>query len=120
MSEPAVESGPVDLHALAAELLDKAAAGRARRAAHTLPHPVDGLRQTVIAMLAGVDLGEHESPGPASLQVLQGTVRVLAGNGGTALHAGQIAPVPMGRHGLHAEEDSVMLLSVAVEVGPPG
>jgi len=48
--------------------------------------------------------------------VLQGTVRVLAGNGGTALRAGEIAPVPMGRHGLHADEDSVVLLSVAVDV----
>jgi quercetin dioxygenase-like cupin family protein len=116
MSQPAVESAPVDLRALAAELLEKAASGRSRRAAHTLAHPVDGLRQTVIALLAGVDLGEHESPGPASLQVLQGTVRVVAGNGGTALRTGEIAPVPMGRHGVHADEDSVVLLSVAVEV----
>jgi hypothetical protein len=33
-----------------------------------------------------------------------------------SLGAGEIAPVPMQRHGLHAEEDSVVLLSVAVEV----
>jgi len=116
MTVPDAENGPVDLTALAADLLGRAAAAGARRAAHTLAHPIDGLRQTVIALLAGVDLGEHESPGPASLQVLQGTVRVLAGNGGTALRAGEIAPVPMGRHGLHADEDSVVLLSVAVDV----
>jgi quercetin dioxygenase-like cupin family protein len=116
MSQQAAGSGPVDLRALATALLEQAAAARTRRAAHTLAHPVDGLRQTVIALLAGVDLGEHESPGPASLQVLQGTVRVLAGNGGTPLHAGEIAPVPMARHSLHADEDSVVLLSVAVEV----
>ena len=106
----------VDLAALAAELLEKAAATHARRASRTLAHPVDGLRQTVIALLAGADLGEHESPGPASLQVLRGQVRIVAGNGSAPLRAGQIAPIPMQRHGLHADEDSVVLLSVAIEV----
>jgi quercetin dioxygenase-like cupin family protein len=116
MTEHDADPGPVDLSALADELLAKATAAHARRAAHTLAHPVDGLRQTVIALLGGTDLGEHESPGPASLQVLKGRVRVVAGNGGVELSAGQIAPVPMQRHGLHADEDSVVLLSVAVEV----
>lgn len=109
-------AGPVDLPALASELLEKAATAHARRAAHTLAHPVDGLRQTVIALLGGSDLGEHESPGPASLQVIRGRVRIVAGNGGVELSTGLIAPVPMQRHGLHADEDSVVLLSVAVEV----
>ena len=116
MTEDAAASGPVDLSALATELLEKAASAPARRAAHTLAHPVDGLRQTVIALLAGADLGEHESPGPASLQVIRGRVRVVAGNGSVALGPGEIAPVPMQRHGLHADEDSVVLLSVAIEV----
>jgi quercetin dioxygenase-like cupin family protein len=116
MTPPDAEPGPVDLTSLATELLDRAAAAHARRAAHTLTHPVDGLRQTVIALLAGADLGEHESPGPASLQVLRGRIRIVTGNGGVALGAGEIAPVPMQRHGLHADEDSVVLLSVAVEV----
>ncbi len=116
MTAPDAEPGPVDLTALAVDLLDRAAAARARRAAYTLAHPIDGLRQTVIALLAGVDLGEHESPGPATLQVLRGRVRVVSGNGGVPVGPGQIAPLPMERHGLHADEDSVVLLSVAVEV----
>ena len=116
MTDPDAATVPVDLTALARELLEKAATAHARRAAHTLAHPVDGLRQTVMALLAGTDLGEHESPGPASLQVLQGRVRIVAGNGGVELSADQISPVPMQRHGLHADEDSVVLLSVAVEV----
>ena len=109
-------AGPIDLSALADDLLAKAATAHARRAAHTLAHPVDGLRQTVIALLAGTDLGEHESPGPASLQVIRGRVRIVAGDGAVSLAAGQITPIPMQRHGLHADEDSVVLLSVAVEV----
>lgn len=116
MTEHDADTGPVDLFALAGELLEKAAGAHAHRAAHTLAHPVDGLRQTVIALLGGTDLGEHESPGPASLQVIRGRVRVVAGDGAVVLSAGQIAPVPMQRHGLHADEDSVVLLSVAVEV----
>ena len=120
MTTPDAAAGPVDLTALATELLEKAATGRSGRAAHTLPHPVDGLRQTVMALLAGADLGEHESPGPATLQVLRGQVRIVAGNGGVPLHAGEITPVPMQRHGVHADEDSVLLLTVAVEVRPAG
>ena len=69
MTEPDAAAGPVDLPALSTELLEKAAAAHARRASRTLPHPVDGLRQTLLALLAGGKLGEHESPGAASLQV---------------------------------------------------
>jgi quercetin dioxygenase-like cupin family protein len=116
MTAPDDESGPVDLTALATELLEKAATARARRASRTLAHPLDGLRQTVMALLAGADLGEHEGPGPASLQVLRGQVRIVAGDGSVPLRAGEIALVPMQRHSLHADEDSVVLLSVAIEV----
>jgi hypothetical protein len=63
---------PVDLAVLAGELLDKATREHSGRAARTLPHPVDGLRQTVIALRGGAALDEHESPGPASLLVLRG------------------------------------------------
>ncbi|WP_324276614.1 LuxR family transcriptional regulator [Blastococcus brunescens] len=105
---------PVDLHALLGELLDKASGEHARRAARTLPHPVDGLRQTVIALLADAELGAHESPGPASLLVLRGRVRLLAGDETVELGAHQFSPIPDRRHSLHADEDSVVLLSVAV------
>jgi len=114
MTDQDAATGPVDLTALARELLEKAATAHARRAAHTLAHPVDGLRQTVMALLAGTDLGEHESPGPASLLVLRGRVRLVAGEETVELAAHQIAPVPDRRHGLLAHEDSVVLLSVAV------
>jgi quercetin dioxygenase-like cupin family protein len=108
------DRAPVDLHALAGELLERAAGERARRAARTLPHPIDGLRQTVIALLGGAELGEHESPGPASLLVLRGRVRLLAGDETIEIGAHEFSPVPDRRHSLHAGEDSVVLLSVAV------
>jgi quercetin dioxygenase-like cupin family protein len=105
---------PIDVHALADELLAKATGERSGRAGRTLPHPVDGLRQTLIALRAGAELGEHESPGPASLLVIRGLVRVVADEETVELAAHQISPIPNRRHGLHADEDSVVLLSVAV------
>jgi quercetin dioxygenase-like cupin family protein len=109
----------VDLHALAGELLERAAGQHARRAASTLPHPVDGLRQTVIAILGGAELGEHESPGPASLIVLRGRVRLVAGDQSIEVTEHRFSPVPNRRHSLHADEDSVVLLSVSVPERAP-
>jgi quercetin dioxygenase-like cupin family protein len=104
----------IDVHALAADLLAEATSASAGRAARTLPHPVDGLRQTVIALRSGADLGEHESPGPASLLVIRGHVRLVTGERSIELAAHQFSPVPDRRHSLSADEDSVVLLSVAV------
>jgi quercetin dioxygenase-like cupin family protein len=109
----AADTSPVDLHELAEELLGRARKEPAGRAGRTLPHPVDGLRHTVIALSAGSALDEHESPGSATLLVLRGRVRLVAGDGRTELGEYQISPIPGARHSLHAEEDSVVLLSVA-------
>ena len=71
------------------------------------------LRQTLIALAAGHTLGEHESPGDANLQVLVGTVRrdhqVVAGAALPRL----VARREPHRHGLHADTDAVVLLTVA-------
>lgn len=107
------DTGPVDLQALAEELLGRARNGNAGRAARTLPHPVDGLRHTVIALTAGTALDEHESPGSATLLVLRGRVRLMAGDDGTELGTNWISPIPDSRHSVAADEDSVVLLSVA-------
>ena len=114
-----MDDGRVDLDSLATELLDDAAMQGALRAAHTLPHPVDGLRQTVIALIGGQQLAEHESPGPASLMVLRGRVRLVAGDRTVEVAASQICPIPNERHSVEAGEDSVLLLSVAVPQRAP-
>jgi quercetin dioxygenase-like cupin family protein len=107
-------TAPIDVHALAAELLQKATETSAGRAGRTLPHPVDGLRQTLIAMRDGAELDEHESPGAASLMVIRGRVRLEAGDASVDLGPHQIAPIPGRRHSLRATEQSVVLLSVAL------
>ena len=114
-----MSDAPIDLQALAGELLEKATSEHSGRAAHTLPHPVDGLRQTVIALMRGQELAEHESPGPATLVVLRGKVRLVAGDQTIDLGAHYIAPIPNERHSLQADEDSVVLLSVAVPQRAP-
>ncbi|MGY1747327.1 LuxR family transcriptional regulator [Blastococcus sp. SYSU D00695] len=104
----------VDLGVLGDELLRQAVEASAGRAARTLPHPVEGLRQTVIALRGGAALQEHDSPGPAGLLVVRGRVRLVAGDDVVTLERGQTAPIPQRRHSLEADDDSVVLLSVAV------
>ena len=108
------EDAPVHLHTLSAELMHQATGQHSGRAARTLPHPVEGLRQTVLALRAGAELGEHESPGPASLVVLRGRVRLVVGEEVIEVGPHEFVPLPDRRHSLHAGEDSVVLLSIAV------
>ncbi|MFE6688165.1 cupin [Streptomyces sp. NPDC057743] len=109
----------VNLDTLVRDQLDDARASAHGRSAHLFVH--DGpLRQTVIALLAGVALDEHNTPPAASLQVLRGRVRLTGPGGGEReLTAGHIEPVPHARHGLRAIEDSVALLTVVTEVRAP-
>jgi quercetin dioxygenase-like cupin family protein len=71
------------------------------------------LRQTVIALRAGSALDEHESPGEATLQVLEGRVTLKAGDTSWNGSPGDLMTIPDARHSLDAVEDSVVLLTVA-------
>lgn len=93
MSRSLASAAPVDVHALGDQLLEQAAGAPSQRAAMTLPHPVDGLRQTVIALCDGAELQEHESPGPASLLVLRGHARLVAGEEALELGPNTCAPI---------------------------
>jgi nitric oxide dioxygenase len=104
--------GPVDLPEMGRELLAQARGTRAGRAARSLPVPGPGLRQTAIALRAGAELAEHESPGTATLHVLMGRVRLVAGDLTADLTAGQLLAIPPARHSLLAAADAVVLLSV--------
>lgn len=88
--------------------------GRAAATLHGGRH--HSLRQTVVALAAGSQLSEHESPGEATLQVLRGAVRLTAGSGDWTGGAGDLVVIPPERHGLSAEEDSVVLLTVVKAV----
>jgi quercetin dioxygenase-like cupin family protein len=105
---------PVSLTTLANEQLAKArqtGSGRAAKSIHAGHDRV--LRQTVLALVAGCELAEHDSPGEATLQILQGRVRLAAGDEAWQVAAGEYLTIPPGRHSLAALEDAAVLLTVA-------
>jgi len=105
-----------NLHRLAQSHLDAARASEHGRSAELLLH--DGsLRQTLIALVSGTELAEHNSPHAASLQVLVGRLRVT-GVETAAMVAGEIALLTHLRHAVLAEEDSVFLLTTVTGMEP--
>jgi quercetin dioxygenase-like cupin family protein len=103
----------LSLTALAAEQIAAARASSAGRSARTIHGgQTNALRQTLLALLAGQALGEHESPGEATLQVLTGRVRLSAGDDSWEAAGGDYLVIPPARHDLAAMEDSAVLLSV--------
>lgn len=102
------------LSALAEEKLAAAKQAGSGRAAVTIfgGHEHD-LRQTLVALAGGRALGEHDSPGEASLQVLRGEVRLHAGEETWEGREGDYVHIPPQRHDLEAVTDAVVLLTVA-------
>ncbi len=110
--------GPVVLQDLCDQLAREAEQAEDGRAALTLTPHEGGMKQTVVAVQRGNDLGPDRWNGPATLQVLRGraTVSGLAGT----LGAGSWAMLPTSDAQVHADEDLVALLVVAsTEGGAP-
>jgi quercetin dioxygenase-like cupin family protein len=101
------------LEALGRELLERAAKASGGHTAETVVggHEL-ALRQTMVAMVKGSALAEHESPEQATVYVLRGRVRMSAGTDTWEGRAGDLLVVPNARHNLEATEDSAVLLTV--------
>lgn len=104
----------LSLDALAREQLERAKAASSGRSASTV---VGGheqvLRQTVVALKDGAALKEHDSPGEATIIVLQGRVTLTAGSTVWEGRKGDLLVIPPERHSLEALTDSVILLTTA-------
>jgi quercetin dioxygenase-like cupin family protein len=102
------------LAGLGEKLLAAARAASSGRSAQTVHGGhAKVLRQTVIALVAGQGLDEHENPGDATLHVLTGHVRLTSGDDNCDAVGGELVVIPDARHSLAAIEDSVILLTVA-------
>lgn len=103
----------VSIEALARQQLERASAN-GRNAADTV---VGGhervLRQTVIGMIAGSEMQEHENPGEATIYVVKGSVRLTVGEEQWDARTGDLLMIPDARHSLLAVVDAAILLTVA-------
>lgn len=101
--------------------LDRAQRSPAGRSALTL-HGGRGavMRQTLVALTEGRGLDAHDSPGEATLEVLEGRIRFNALTTDDALEAslelaaGDYLVIPRQRHSVDALTDAAILLSVGM------
>ncbi|WP_328993479.1 cupin domain-containing protein [Kribbella sp. NBC_01245] len=103
------------INEMAADLLANAASAESGRSSVTVYSRTGArLRQTLTALAAGRVMGEHKSPGDASVLCLQGRILVHAGDAEVELGPGDLVAVPPQRHEVEALEPSVLLLTVAL------
>ncbi|WP_192907024.1 cupin [Glycomyces paridis] len=104
-----------DLNELAGDHLNRARAAAHGRSAVLVLH--DGpLRQSLIALVSGTALSEHEAPDAGSLLVMRGRVRLESAGGEVEVGEGELAAIPRERHGLTALADSVVLLTTVTSI----
>jgi quercetin dioxygenase-like cupin family protein len=112
-----VDVEAVSLTALVTEQLGRAGTATTGRSATTVRGGSDtSLRQTLIALLAGQELAEHDNPGEATVQVLVGRIRLVTAQDSHEAAAGDLVTIPPARHALTALEDSAVLLTVVGRV----
>ena len=103
----------ISLDALARQQMELAATHSGHAADTVVGGHERVLRQTVIGLIEGAELAEHENLGEATVLVLHGRVRMSSGGQSWEGRAGDLLKVPDARHSLLALTDSAVLLTVA-------
>jgi len=107
-------TGATDVDRQVEELAEAATrAGNGRSARMLFGGPESTLTQTVIAMREGARLGEHESPGEATMLVLRGRLRVTTATQSWEAGRGELLDLPQEMHAVEALEGAAFLLSAA-------
>ncbi|MFD0559463.1 quercetin dioxygenase-like cupin family protein [Stackebrandtia endophytica] len=70
------------------------------------------LRQSVMTLVAGCRLPEHDFPGEATIQVLSGSIQLETAQETEQAGSGDLLVIPPERHSLVALEDAAVLLTV--------
>lgn len=114
----------ISIEALARQQIKAAHHAGGRRAADTVFGGHEKvLRQTVIGLLEGAEIGERDNCDEATIYVLSGRVQLWIGEDCWEARPGSLLILPEARHRLIAIEDSALLLTVAklpaVEEQPP-
>lgn len=78
----------------------------------------NSLRQTLVGVSAGQVLDEHENTGEVTLQLIRGRARVVAASDAAELVAGDYVVIPLTWDSFEAIEDTVVLLTAAVQSTP--
>lgn len=116
---PMEAEGPLDLHAVADDLLAEASQLRSGRSARSLtPGPGVALNQSLLALTAGQRLQDHLAPGPTTLVGIRGTAVLTTDQASVTLTDGVWASCPVGPHSLEAVSDTVVLLTVTLAREP--
>ncbi len=101
------------IEAMARQQLAAARQSPAARAATTVVGGHEhALRQTILALLDGATLAEHDNPGESTVYVLSGRVTLTADGASWEARTGDMLVIPSARHTVRAEEDSTLLLTV--------
>ena len=105
----------ISLQAVTRELGRKASDSEAGRAARTIfgGHEKH-LRQTVVSLSEGSQLGEHDSPGEATLLVISGRLLLVAGEDSWPGREWDYLIMPDAPHSVHAQTDTTFMLTVSM------
>lgn len=79
---------------------------------------VHSLRQTLIGIAAGHTLDEHDNTAELTLQLVRGRARIVAASDVAEMVAGDYVVIPLQWDSFEALEDTVVLLTAAVQGTP--